>query len=156
MLPEFTPAEFAAALDAIVIELLAAADVAAPPVDAFRVAEHCRLAVGLDDRQASRARLVRLARRSPAHKEGAIFIRSDPRPERRQWAVAHEVGEAQAERVFRALGVRPSEAPPTAREEAANSLASHSAIAHRLVRVACPSRSLGLGAAQATVLHGEP
>jgi hypothetical protein len=124
MTPEFTPQEYASALDAVAMELLVAAGIVAPPVDAFRLAAGCRLAVALDDGQSGRARFVRLARREAAHERGAIFIRSDPRPERRQWAVAHEVGEAVAERVFQRLGVRPAEAAPAAREEVANGLAN--------------------------------
>ena len=123
--PDITPHDYAAALDAVVEDLLAEAGVVAPPVDAFRLAANCRLAVLVDDDQQGRARFVRLARHGGDCQRGAIFIRSDPRPERRQWAVAHEVGEAVAEHVFRLLGVHPAEAGLAARESVANALASH-------------------------------
>jgi len=46
------------------------------------------------------------------------------RPEREQWAVAHEVAESVACRVFQRLGILFDEALPTARELVANRLAS--------------------------------
>ena len=67
---------------------------------------------------------VRAARRPPA---GAlaptILLRSDPRGERRHWAVAHEIGEFAAYRVFTQWGVDVREVAPRAREEVANRLA---------------------------------
>jgi Zn-dependent peptidase ImmA (M78 family) len=53
----------------------------------------------------------------------SILLKSDPRDERRHWAVAHEIGEAAAHRVFARLSVDPREAPPAAREDVANRLA---------------------------------
>ncbi|MCH8922317.1 MAG: ImmA/IrrE family metallo-endopeptidase, partial [Planctomycetes bacterium] len=51
-------------------------------------------------------------------------LRHDPRAERRQWAVAHEIGEHLAQRVFALLGVSARAAPPNAREQVANLLAA--------------------------------
>ncbi len=122
MLPEFTVEEVAAALDDVAHELLLAAGVAGPPVDAFRVAESLGIDVAWDDRQSGRARLVAL-RDGERSARTSILLRRDPRGERRQWAVAHEIGEASAHRVFAHLGVDPREAPPAAREDVANRLA---------------------------------
>jgi hypothetical protein len=123
MLPELTPHDFAAALAEVAARLLAAAGVAAPPVDAFAVAKACGLVVLSDDQQTGRARIVRLRRHAPAFGQGSIFVRPDPRPERLQWAVAHEIGESQAAEVFRLLAMRVGEAPAGAREAVANGFA---------------------------------
>ena len=50
-------------------------------------------------------------------------MRPEPRLERRQWAVAHEIGEHVAYRVFLQWGVDPRETAPKAREAVANNLA---------------------------------
>ena len=125
MLPELTRHDLAAALAEVAAKLLEAAAISAPPVDAFAVAEACGLVVLSDDQQAGRARFVRLRRHAPGFGQGSIFLRPDPRPERLQWAVAHEIGESRAADVFRLLGVRAGEAPDGARESVANGLASH-------------------------------
>jgi Zn-dependent peptidase ImmA (M78 family) len=123
MLPEIAHEELSAVLDTTVLEILAEAGWEGPPVDAFAVAEALRIAVAQDDRQEGRARMVRLADYHGGDSQPAVFLRSDPRPERRQWALAHELGECFAWRVFRALGADPAEAPPGAREVVANHLA---------------------------------
>jgi hypothetical protein len=56
--------------------------------------------------------------------KASILLRADPRHERREWAVAHELGEHAALHVFQRLGVDPREAPAAARESIANHLAS--------------------------------
>ena len=61
---------------------------------------------------------------SGGHVAAAQIIASDPRAERRQWAVAHEVGESLANRVFGQLGVSFGDIPPAARERVANLLKS--------------------------------
>jgi hypothetical protein len=78
--------------------------------------------VAVDERQQGRARYVRLKGRS-SQPRATILLRPEPRLERRQWAVAHEIGEHAAHRVFAAWGVDPREASPAAREEVANRLA---------------------------------
>ena len=52
-----------------------------------------------------------------------ILLRSDPRAERRQWALAHEIGEHAAHRVFLRLGVDFREVTANEREALANSMA---------------------------------
>ena len=123
MLPEFTREELATGLDCVADEVLQRAGVRSPPVDAFAVAGTLGIAVALDDRQAGRARYVRLSDRRPGRSRAAILLRSEPRIERRQWAVAHEIGEHVAYRVFLKWGVDPRETAPNARELVANNMA---------------------------------
>ena len=101
------------------------------------------------------ARFVRLRRHAPDFGKGSIFIRPDPRPERLQWAVAHEIGESRAADVFRRLGVRAVEAAAGAREMVANASGQPFAFAVGMAshgRAAC---SLGSVAAQAPLRHGQ-
>jgi hypothetical protein len=123
MLPEFTREELAAGLDAVVLETLAEAGVEGPPVDAFDLARRLGITVAIDDTQAGRARYVRLSGRRPQRVRATILLRSDVRQERRQWAVAHEIGEHVAHRVFAVWGVDPRETAANAREVVANNLA---------------------------------
>jgi hypothetical protein len=123
MLAEFTREELAAGLDAVVDELFAESGVEAPPIDAFAIARALGLAVAWDDSQMERARNVRLQSRRTSLPRGTILLRPDPRSERRQWAVAHEIGEHVAHRAFAAWGVDPRETAPNAREAVANALA---------------------------------
>ncbi|NQU22503.1 MAG: ImmA/IrrE family metallo-endopeptidase [Candidatus Nealsonbacteria bacterium] len=123
MLPELAREELSAALDTVVMELLAEATVAGPPVDAFRVARRLGIAVAEDDRQRGRARYVRLAGHRGRAAAPTILLRPEPRRERKHWAVAHEIGEHAALRVFKLLAVDPREALPGARETVANHVA---------------------------------
>jgi Zn-dependent peptidase ImmA (M78 family) len=123
MLAEFTREELAAGLDAVVDELFAESGVEAPPIDAFAIARALGLTVAWDDSQTGRACYVRLQSRRTSLPRGTILLRSDPRCERRQWAVAHEIGEHVAHRAFAVWGVDPRETVPNAREAVANALA---------------------------------
>ncbi len=123
MLAEITAEELCAALDAVADEVLDEAGFEGPPVDAFAVADALRIVVAVDDRQSGRARYVRLRAFRGSRSKSSILLRSDPRAERRQWAVAHEIGEHVAWRVFGRLGVDPCEAALGARESVANQLA---------------------------------
>ncbi|MBN2473453.1 MAG: ImmA/IrrE family metallo-endopeptidase [Pirellulales bacterium] len=123
MLPELAPEEIATSLDAVAMEVLDEAGVDRPPVDAFGVAAALGIAVALDDCQHGRARYVRLkGYRSPCPR-ATILLRPEPRPERKHWAVAHEIGEHVAHRVFARLGADPCTAAGNARELVANHLA---------------------------------
>jgi Zn-dependent peptidase ImmA (M78 family) len=125
MLPEIPPEEFAAALDACAMGVLWEAGVESPPVDALVVAQRLGLIVAHDDRTACRGRFVRLADRARGSDGlGTIVVGPAERPEREQWAVAHEIGESVAHRVFEALGVRAETAPDDTRELVANHLAN--------------------------------
>ena len=123
MLPDIAKEELAAALDATVAEILAATGVEGPPVDAREVARELLLTVAWDARQSGRARIVHLAGDPGGSFNGSILLRPEPRTERRHWAIAHEIGEEAAERVFRLLGVDPRAAPTATREHVANQLA---------------------------------
>ncbi len=123
MLAELTREDLAAALDAVAEALLREAGVDRPPVDAFALAARLKIAVAPDDGQRGRARYVRLRGWAGARPRPAILLRADPRPEREHWAVAHEIGEHAAHRVFAHLGVDAREAP-AAREPVANGLAA--------------------------------
>lgn len=123
MLSEITQEELSAALDGVADEILAQGHVDRPPVDAAALAGRLGLEILMDDAQEGRARFVRLGGYRGSQPRGAILLRSDPRPERRQWAVAHEIGESTAYRVFAALGIDPREISPVWREAVANYLA---------------------------------
>ncbi len=120
MLTEIPAEQFAAALDACADEVLREAEVAAPPVDAVSLARRLNLEVACDLTMGVRARFVRLGEAG----QGTILVADDPRPERRQWAVAHEIGESVAHRVFDLVGADLRDIPPEARERVANRLAS--------------------------------
>ena len=102
------------------------AGVSEPPVDALAVAEGLQLVVARDLAMPYRGRFVRLADcdNGDGGGQGTIVVGAAERPEREQWAVAHEIGESIAYRVFERLGVAFDEALPTAREQVANRLAS--------------------------------
>jgi Zn-dependent peptidase ImmA (M78 family) len=123
MLPELTREELAAGMDAVVMEILEEAGVHAPPVDAMELARRLGITVALDEFQEGRARYVRLAGRRAAQNRPTILLRPDERRERLHWAIAHEIGEHAAHRVFAAWGADPRETSPRAREELANCLA---------------------------------
>ncbi len=138
MLPEIPLEEYAAALDETADEVLTAAGVRRGPVDAFALATALGIVIARDDDQPGRARYVRVRMFGPLRLPAAdddrlivepparasIWLRDDPRDERRQWAVAHELGEHASQRVFRRLGVDPREARVSARETIANQLAN--------------------------------
>jgi hypothetical protein len=123
VLTELTREELAAGLDRVIERILADAGLCGPPVDAFRVAGAIGIAVALDGRQQGRARYVRLSDRRSTRSRPTILLRPEPRRERQQWAVAHEIGEHVACHVFAEWGADPSETQPNAREAVANHLA---------------------------------
>jgi hypothetical protein len=123
MFSTLTVEEWAAGLDAVVTEILEAARLYAPPVDAIALAQTLGLTVALDDCQQGRARYVRLRGHRGGPPRPAILLRSDSRAERRHWAVAHEIGEHVAHRVFRVLDVDPRTVSPAIREAVANQMA---------------------------------
>ncbi|HEX2476238.1 MAG TPA: ImmA/IrrE family metallo-endopeptidase [Lacipirellulaceae bacterium] len=125
MLSEIPEDEFAAALDACAAEVLWEAGVLEPPVDAHVVAKGLGLVVARDYCMPCRGRYVRLAEQdSHGGGQGTIVVGVAERPEREQWAVAHEIGESVAYRVFERLGVAFEDALPATREVVANRFAS--------------------------------
>ena len=149
MTPEITEPEYAAALESCASELLWEVGITAPPVDAFVLAERLGMLVAQDLQLSARARFARLgslregcgnaADELTGEQLGVILLASESRPERRHWAIAHEVGEFAAYRVFDRLGVAPHDAPSSARETIANRLAS---------RLLAPDRWLAVDGAE--------
>jgi Zn-dependent peptidase ImmA (M78 family) len=116
--------QWAASLDGVANQVLDAAQVFHPPVDAMTVARAIGLTVATDDQQQGRARYVHLRGHRGRASRPTILVKSDPRAERRQWAVAHEIGEHVAHRVFYDLGADPRTVSPRIRETVANQMAS--------------------------------
>ena len=118
-----TAEELSTTLDRVALEVLEQGAVRQPPVDALELARALKIVVATDDRQQGRARYVRLAGYRGRAPLGTILLRPEPRRERRHWAVAHEIGEHVAWRVFEELQIDPRETVPDAREAIANHLA---------------------------------
>ena len=112
----------AALLDRLVLDILAKVGCVAPPVDSIQLAKRLGMVVLQDARLQGRARRVRLAVGGDGA-VAAIYVRPEPRAERRQWAVAHELGEHFASEVLTTLGVEPSEATSERREQSAHAFA---------------------------------
>jgi predicted transcriptional regulator len=109
-------------VDRLVEELLGAAGVLAPPVDAIKLAQgHLGMIVCLDRRQPQRGRAQRVAGRRQ------IFLRPEPSEERHQWTVAHEIGEHFKADILVRLGVEPGQTRAMSGESLAN------LFAHRLL-----------------------
>ena len=130
MLPEIPQEELSASLDAVAMEVLTSAGIDRPPVDMLAVARAFGIEVAWDDRQRGRGRYVRLGRQGGRRPAPTILLRPEPRPERRQWTLAHEIGEHVVHRVFAILMVDPREAAPSAREQMANYLAGRLLLPH--------------------------
>ncbi len=123
MFPGLMREDLSAGLDAVVRQVLDEAGVDGPPVDARAIARALKITVAADDRQRGRGRYVRLRGVRGRSPRPTILLRSEPRFERWQWALAHEIGEHVVHRVFAHLGVDPREAAPIARERVADQLA---------------------------------
>jgi Zn-dependent peptidase ImmA (M78 family) len=121
MLSGIPEEQASAAVEDVAMEILAQGEFFAPPVDAIVLAERLGIVVAQDGVTDTRARFVRLG--GGIAGQAAILLADDPRPERRQWAVAHEIGESEAYRVFDGLGADVVDAPQAAREAVANRLA---------------------------------
>src|SRR5215213_5959340 len=99
MLPEIAFDELIACLEQVASELLEEAGFVGPPVNALLIARRAGMVVAYDSRLTGRARTVRLGTAAGSERP-SILLRPEPRAERQQWAVAHEVGEQFAHRVF--------------------------------------------------------
>lgn len=106
------------ALDETVDDLLERVEPQGPPVDAIRLAARLGIRVAVDGSQRVRGRRKRIVGQS------SIFLRPEDRPERLQWAAAHELGEEFAWKVFEAADWRGTEIPDRLREQVANLFAS--------------------------------
>ena len=105
------------ALDEVAAEILRQAGVNSPPVDVLLLAERLQIPVVFDAGQPGRARHKRLGGAS------SIFLKPDERPERLQWAAAHELGEVVAHQVAARAGAEGGLSPGL-REQIANQIAS--------------------------------
>jgi len=123
MLAELPVEEYSAVLDEVAAGVLADSAIVGPPVDPFRLARAMGITVAEDAGQTGRARYVRLGGRHGHRLLPTVLLRPEDRPERSHWALAHEIGEHLAHRVFGELNVSPREAPCNARESVANHLA---------------------------------
>ncbi len=123
MLTEVPPEEYAGVLDDVAAGALAEAGIEGPPVDPFALAQVLGITVAEDASQLGRGRYVRLGSQRGHRPQPAVLLRPEERAERSHWALAHEIGEHLAHRVFGQLHVAPCEAPGDARESVANHLA---------------------------------
>jgi Zn-dependent peptidase ImmA (M78 family) len=115
MLDDLQREDVTTAIDQMVEELLEAAGVTAPPVDAIALAQsQLGMVVCLDKRQAQRGRAQR-SRGKPQ-----IYLRPEPIEERHQWTVAHEIGEHLKPELLQRLGIEPSETKAMTGESLAN------------------------------------
>jgi hypothetical protein len=120
MTEEIPREEALAAIDRYVEELLQAANIAAPPVDAIVLAQrHLGMSVCLDRSQRQRGR----AQRSAGRRQ--IYLRPEPTEERHQWTVAHEIGEHLKPALLERLGIGPGQTPAMMGESLANLFAFH-------------------------------
>lgn len=125
MLTEIPTEEFNAVLDACASEVLWEAGVDRPPIDAVLVARRLGIVVTSNESLRQRGRFVRLADPCGGEaRQGTIVVGPAERPERMQWAIAHEIGECVAHRVFQSLNIQGDSAPQHARECVANQLAN--------------------------------
>jgi hypothetical protein len=109
-----------AVIDETVNQFLKASRLSKPPVDAITVAHHLGFAMVWDERQTGRARIAMVAPRRGRLPRPTIFLRPDPRPERVQWALAHEIGEAAIRNVVKKVQLNADHLHEQARETIAN------------------------------------
>jgi Zn-dependent peptidase ImmA (M78 family) len=115
MFEDIPPEEVNEAVDRAVNELLGAAGIEAPPVDAIALAQrHLGMVVCLDRRQQQRGRAQR------AGGKRQIYLRPEPTEERHQWTVAHEIGEHLKAALLQKLGVTPEDTSAMSGESLAN------------------------------------
>src|ERR1700690_4022703 len=120
MLDDMPREDMVATVDRVVEELLRAANIQQPPVDAIALAQgSLGMVICLDKRQAQRGR----AQRSAGKKQ--IYLRPEPTPERHQWTVAHEIGEHFKVELLGRLGWPAEETRAMTGESLANLFAYH-------------------------------
>lgn len=119
MAEELTREEVTDVVDRAVADLLQAAGVTSPPVDAIALAQrHLGMLVCMDRRQPQRGRAQR------ANGQRMIYLRPEPTEERHQWTVAHEIGEHFKSSLLQRLGVEPEQMRAMAGESLANLFAN--------------------------------
>ena len=78
MMPEIPLEELAAVLDSVATDALAKAEIGEPPIDTMAIAKRLGLTIAWDDRQAGRARTVKLS--GAGGVEIPRELGADPRP----------------------------------------------------------------------------
>lgn len=106
------------AIDKLVCEILRTLAIDNPPVDALFLARAVGCELAFDARQRGRARQKSL------NGQTAILLKPDDRPERLQWAAAHELGEVFAWQICKRVSESLDELPANFREQLANRFAS--------------------------------
>src|SRR5207302_7154547 len=118
MIEDMPREEVLSVIDRVVEELLEAAGLKGPPVDALALAQrHLGMVVCLDRGQQQRGRAQRAAGRKQ------IYLRPEPTEERHQWTVAHEIGEHLKTDLLRRIGIEPDQMRAMTGESLANLLA---------------------------------
>jgi hypothetical protein len=115
--------ELADVLDETVAAILRRGGVKRPPVNAIELARRLGFHVLWDEHQIGRARVAAVRGGPGRRPRPAIFLRRDPRPERIQWAVAHEIGEQFTAEVCRRLRIDGAELAD-GREQIASAVAT--------------------------------
>lgn len=116
--------EYTQLLDTIAEEVLQATGVEEPPVDPFRIARLLGIRVVWDKHLPERGRYVRLRPFGQQGSTPVIILQEHPRPERRYWAAAHELGEHLVYQVAESLGLQLEQHNQGWRERVANHLAA--------------------------------
>jgi Zn-dependent peptidase ImmA (M78 family) len=115
MLDDLPREDVLATIDEMIDELFAAAGLTGPPVDTIALAQQqLGMVVVLDQRQPQRGR----AQRALGKKQ--IYLKPEPREERHQWTVAHEIGEHFKSELLARLGAEPGQARAMTGESLAN------------------------------------
>jgi len=120
MMAEFA-GQIATELDEFCRSTLDRAQVEPRPDDIFALADRLGIEIVVDHRASQRARCVRLRR--GAQSRWLLVLQSDARPERLQWAAAHELGETLAGEAASKLGWDIDDIQPDVREWLANEIA---------------------------------
>lgn len=120
VLPEFA-AQISAELDDFSRAILERACITGSPGDMLLLAQRLGMEVIIDEEETHRARCVRL--RQGTQSRWLLLLRREIRPERLQWAAAHELGEVLAIEAITHFGWDLGEIQPTGREWLANEIA---------------------------------
>ncbi|MGC3966450.1 MAG: ImmA/IrrE family metallo-endopeptidase [Pirellulales bacterium] len=110
-------------LDRFVGRLLVRLQIEGPAVDAVAVAKRLGIVVATDRGMTGRARRCLLSV-GAGRSQAAIYVCPEERPERRQWSIAHELGEHLAAEIFAESGLGKQDATSERREQSANDFAS--------------------------------
>ncbi|HOP77702.1 MAG: ImmA/IrrE family metallo-endopeptidase [Thermogutta sp.] len=91
------------------------------PDDMFRLADRLGMEIIVDGGESHRARCLRIQRGEKS--QWLLIVRDEPRWERMQWAIAHELGESLAGQAIMKLGWDVEDLQPVHREWLANEIA---------------------------------